>query len=482
MIRWGLVVLYIWAAIQKLNVDYFNPEVSCAVSMNAEIAAYFPFLPFSGWILHATIWGTFFFDFAIALCLLVPRTRTLGFVLAIFFHLWLGLHRAFGVYSFSALVFGILVLFLPCAALPHLRETWRRQLLRLGGGDIATGRVRALRSAVVSICVVMVAQLCCYLVMGRSLETFWTANRIGFVLFAIWGTWISICYLIALRRSRGNASTLCYHGRPTWAWLGLALVIFNGVWPWIGLKTQTAFSMYSNLRSEREGNHFFLRRVDLFDYQTDMVELVSSEPDLLAIGPRPRGIQQFANPGRIFPYFELRRLVSETEGDVRLAERHDNIEAIYKKLTERRDTADVTSLLKELHRIVNEAIRTQEPGDDQAEGLTFDLSEIDMKKLRDEFAKKVRHKATALKDIREIVEQKLAEMLARNPLRMDYQEKYEQIVAEYNREKDRATIEKTFEELTKLVDELDKEQRRAVAEGLEEDELGRVDTIAGCRL
>ncbi|MEZ6030771.1 MAG: DEAD/DEAH box helicase family protein [Hyphomonadaceae bacterium] len=44
------------------------------------------------------------------------------------------------------------------------------------------------------------------------------------------------------------------------------------------------------------------------------------------------------------------------------AERHDNIEAIYKKLTERRDTADVTALLKELHRIVNEAIRTQEPG------------------------------------------------------------------------------------------------------------------------
>ncbi len=39
------------------------------------------------------------------------------------------------------------------------------------------------------------------------------------------------------------------------------------------------------------------------------------------------------------------------------AERHDNIEAIYKKLQERRDTADVTEVLKELHRIVNEAIR-----------------------------------------------------------------------------------------------------------------------------
>ena len=159
------------------------------------------------------------------------------------------------------------------------------------------------------------------------------------------------------------------------------------------------------------------------------------------------------------------------------AERHDNIEAIYKKLSERRDTADVTELLKELHRIVNEAIRTLAPGDDQAEGLTFDLSQIDMEKLRDEFAKKVKHKATVLQDIRDIVEQKLAEMLARNPSRMDYQQKYEEIVADYNREKDRVTIEETFRLLTDLIQELDAEQQRAVEEGLDEDVLAIFDLL-----
>ena len=159
------------------------------------------------------------------------------------------------------------------------------------------------------------------------------------------------------------------------------------------------------------------------------------------------------------------------------AERHDNIETIYKKLTEQRDTADVTELLKELHRIVNEAIRTQSPGDDQAEGLTLDLSQIDMEKLRDEFAKKVRHKATALQDIRDVVERKLASMLARNPSRMDYQQRYEEIVAAYNREKERVTIEETFRRLTELMDELDAEQRRAVEEGLSEDELALFDLL-----
>jgi len=159
------------------------------------------------------------------------------------------------------------------------------------------------------------------------------------------------------------------------------------------------------------------------------------------------------------------------------AERHDNIEAIYKKLTERRDTADVTELLKQLHRIVNEAIRTQTPGHDQAEGLTFDLSKIDLERLREEFAKKVTRKATAIQDIRDIVEQKLAEMLARNPTRMDYQCKYEEIVADYNREKDRTTIEETFRRLVELVNNLDEEQKRATREGLREDELALFDLL-----
>lgn len=137
----------------------------------------------------------------------------------------------------------------------------------------------------------------------------------------------------------------------------------------------------------------------------------------------------------------------------------------------------MTELLKELHRIVNEAIRTQAPGDDQAEGLTFDLSQIDLEKLRDEFAKKVRRKATALQDIRDIVEQKLAEMLARNPARMDYQVKYEAIIADYNREKDRTTIEETFRRLVELVNSLDEEQKRATKEGLGEDELALFDLL-----
>ena len=159
-------------------------------------------------------------------------------------------------------------------------------------------------------------------------------------------------------------------------------------------------------------------------------------------------------------------------------ERHDNIEAIYKKLQERRDTADVTEVLKALHRIVNEAIRTHGAGEDHATGIQVDLSTIDFEKLRDEFAKNVRLKHATLQDIRQIVEDKLAQMVARNPQRMDYYKEYQAIIADYNREKDRATVEATFAKLANLASSMDKELQRHVREGLSEDELALFDLLS----
>ena len=159
------------------------------------------------------------------------------------------------------------------------------------------------------------------------------------------------------------------------------------------------------------------------------------------------------------------------------AERHDNLEAIYKKLEERRDKADITDLLKELHRIVNEAIRTAAPGDDQRDSRMYDLSTIDLEKLREEFAKRASRKATVVEDIRQLLERKLADMLAQNPQRMDYYRKYSEIVADYNREKDRVTVENTFAKLVDLANNLDVEQRRATDEGLSEEELALFDLL-----
>lgn len=175
-------------------------------------------------------------------------------------------------------------------------------------------------------------------------------------------------------------------------------------------------------------------------------------------------------------FIRFKSLIMEPSAFV-YAERHDNIEAVYKKLEERRDNSDVTDLLKELHRIVNQAIRAGEPEAAQREPKFFDLSHIDLEKLRDEFARKVKRKSATLQDIRQLVEDKLAQMLQYNPLRMDYYKKYSEIVADYNREKDRVTIEETFAKLVDLAKSLSAEQRRAAEEGLNEDELALFDLL-----
>ena len=89
----------------------------------------------------------------------------------------------------------------------------------------------------------------------------------------------------------------------------------------------------------------------------------------------------------------------------------------------------------------------------------------------------MKHKATAIEDIRALVERKLALLLAQNPTRMDFEVKYREIVAAYNLDKDRATIEEIFAKLMALSKSMDDEQRRAAREGLNERELAIFDLM-----
>jgi type I restriction enzyme R subunit len=82
-----------------------------------------------------------------------------------------------------------------------------------------------------------------------------------------------------------------------------------------------------------------------------------------------------------------------------------------------------------------------------------------------------------VQNLKEVVEKRLFRMIQQNPLRMDFQRHYEEIIKEYNREKDRAAIEQTFEELLKFVSALDKESTRALREGLDEETLALFDLL-----
>jgi type I restriction enzyme R subunit len=159
------------------------------------------------------------------------------------------------------------------------------------------------------------------------------------------------------------------------------------------------------------------------------------------------------------------------------AERHDNLEAIYRKLGERVDKADVMALLKELHRLVNLSIETAQPGADEREAQSIDLSRIDFERLREELDRKIERPYAAVRDIRDLLEERLRAMLAQNPHRMDYQQRYQEIIDDYNAAKEQLSAEETLARLLALNDALDVEQQRAAREHLSEDELALFDLL-----
>ena len=128
-----------------------------------------------------------------------------------------------------------------------------------------------------------------------------------------------------------------------------------------------------------------------------------------------------------------------------------------------------------MHQVVDEAIETQH--DHMAEeSEPYDISGIDFDRLKEEFEHS-QGKNTIVQNLRQAVEQRLLRLLQQNALRTDFQQHYQALVDEYNREKDRVTIEKTFEALLKLVQEMDEEESRAVREGLDEESLAIFDLL-----
>lgn len=142
--------------------------------------------------------------------------------------------------------------------------------------------------------------------------------------------------------------------------------------------------------------------------------------------------------------------------------------AIYDQLQAKRKAADTTDLSVAIHEIISDEVGTT-PDGNLTGTRQFDISAIDFDLLRKEFAKS-KHQNLALKDIDELIKQRIEAMLRNNPNRINFYEEYQRIIQEYNAEQDRASIEKTFMALINLSKSLDHEEKRFVREGFADDE------------
>lgn len=153
--------------------------------------------------------------------------------------------------------------------------------------------------------------------------------------------------------------------------------------------------------------------------------------------------------------------------DVR--KRYEAIAAIYGELKKKRRSASNVDLMVEINNILNDYVRVEQAAEGIVPSRQFDISKIDFDLLRREFAK-AKKKNLVMKDLDELIRVRLDSMLFNNPDRIQYDERYQAIIEDYNSQQDRATIEKTFDELMQLVKDMDQEEQRYVREGFSSDE------------
>lgn len=164
--------------------------------------------------------------------------------------------------------------------------------------------------------------------------------------------------------------------------------------------------------------------------------------------------------------FKMHKFVTSKELEPRLVSSYDAIRAIFSQINKRVEHADTTDLMVELQRIIDDHIDIKSISGEQKNEAKFDISEIDFSRLSQEFAK-TKRPHLLLDDLRDVIEKRLIVALKENPLRIDFFERYERIIEEYNSEQDKVTIEKTFNDLMRLSKELDEKQREWIKEGFD---------------
>lgn len=148
---------------------------------------------------------------------------------------------------------------------------------------------------------------------------------------------------------------------------------------------------------------------------------------------------------------------------------YEAIVAIFHQLQKKRKHASNVELMVEINGIISEYVQVDTPSEGLTPSRQFDISKIDFALLRREFAK-VKRKNLILKDMDDLIQQRLNELLFANPQRINYYERYQKIIDDYNSEQNRATIEKTFMDLMDLANSMDQEEQRYVREGFSSDE------------
>lgn len=260
LLRVLVLVVYFFAFWHKLNVDFLDVDVSCGTELYGSLVANLPWIPLPrSAVVHGfVIWATLVIEIGLPLLLAFCRTRTLGFLFAVLFHWVLGLALYFG---FSMTMTALLYLFAP--------PSWTQCIVQRPAVRHLVERLSRRRAMVPRI-VVLVALLTAWALPTWTLRhVFWLGfTTLPAFLLAFW--WLG-------RSDRRERTFTARERVPAFLWPIPLFAIFTGLNPYLGLKTESAFAMYSNLRTEGgTNNHVLMPQFDFAGYQTRLVRVLDS--------------------------------------------------------------------------------------------------------------------------------------------------------------------------------------------------------------
>lgn len=253
-LRWLMIVVYFFAALAKMNFAYFEPAISCSGLFGQQtLSLYGIRATIPGEVSQLISLWSLVMEILLPILLLWPRSRTAGVWLGIIFHTSLSLHYVKYFGNFSSVMFVLLISWLP--------ESRAEGIYR----DLTTRFLSASQVAIFAACALVALSL---------------LNVIGPVEYAMTRHVLFIFYALRLSyltfRFSDQSTTKSRVGAPIVFVLLLELI--NGFSPYLGLKTRSALTMYSNLRIEPEySNHFFMPPAfDPFGYFGDSVEVLET--------------------------------------------------------------------------------------------------------------------------------------------------------------------------------------------------------------
>ena len=274
-----LLTMYSFAAFAKLNTDFFDPAVSCAVFYQDQLVRSWglgslsvmgePRLGVLVAVAAAAV------ELSVPVLLLVPRTRRMGLLLALTFHWSLALDLAQHFWDFSSVLFAAFLLFLDDEQVRALTSI----VTRLRSDTRPAIRLLVTAFAATGLAPVLAATGAPQVVAARVLAVL--AGHAAWVVIGTAGLLVVHVATLRTRRVCGDSALT-----PVTPLLLIVpvLVTVNGLTPYLEVKTGFGWNMYSNLRTVAgETNHLLVpATLDVSGLQSDRVEVVATSDSALS--------------------------------------------------------------------------------------------------------------------------------------------------------------------------------------------------------